>query len=310
MKPHRLWSLAVLLALLWRAGPLPGAPATFTVANYNVENYLDAPSGARRPKSPESRAKVREFIRLLNPDVLALQEMGTTNALLELRAGLKADGADFPHWEHVTGHDTNIHLAVLSKFPFTACRPHTNTGFVLDGRRFHVSRGFAEVDVRVTPAYSFTLLTAHLKSKRPVPEADEADLREREAAVLREIIDARLKENPNLNLVVTGDFNDLRDSKPVRAIIGRGRAALVDTRPAEPVGAEPPKPASGYAPRHVTWTYHYGKEDSYTRVDYILLSRGMAREWIPERSRIFTAPDWGQASDHRPLIVTFTAEEK
>ena len=39
----------------------------------------------------------------MNPDVLALEEMGTTNALLELRASLKADGLDFPFWEHISG---------------------------------------------------------------------------------------------------------------------------------------------------------------------------------------------------------------
>ncbi|MBI5772672.1 MAG: endonuclease/exonuclease/phosphatase family protein [Verrucomicrobia bacterium] len=310
MKLHQLRGVAALLALLLKAGFLGGAPATFTVATYNVENYLDAPSGTRKPKPPEARAKVREFIRQLNPDVLALQEMGATSALLELRAGLKKDGVDFPHWEHVAGHDTNIHLAVLSKYPFTARRPHTNESFLLDGRRFHVSRGFAEVEIQVTTNYSFTLITAHLKSKRPVPEADQADLREKEAVVLREIIDARLKANPNINLVVAGDLNDLRDSKAVRMVIGRGKTALTDTRPAEPGGTDSPKPVSGYAPRDVTWTYHYGKEDAYTRIDYILLSRGMAREWIPAQSRIFTAPDWGHASDHRPLVVTFTAEDK
>lgn len=306
MKLHHHRVGAVLVALLLEAVVLTAAPGTFTVATYNLENYLDAPGGARKAKPPEARAKVGEFIRQMNPDVIALQEMGAVSALQELRAGLKNAGTDFPHWEHVTGHDTNIHLAVLSKFPIVARRPHTNAGFVLDGRRFQVSRGFAEVEIQPAPGYAFTLITAHLKSKRPVPEADQADLREREAALLREIIDARLKARPEINLIVAGDFNDLRDSKPVRTIIGRGKTALVDTRPAEPGGAAPLKPVSGYAPREVTWTYHYGKEDSYTRVDYLLLSRGMAREWIPAQSRVFTAPDWGRASDHRPLIATFT----
>lgn len=310
MKLRCLQSKLLLLALLINADLLGAASTTFTVATYNVENYLNAPSGKRKAKPSEARAKVGEFIRRLNPDVLALQEMGTTNALLELRASLKNDGVDFPHWEHIQAHDTNIHLAVLSKFPFAARRPHTNESFLLDSHRFQVRRGFVEVEVQVSPSYSFTLITAHLKSKLPLLEADQADLRAKEAATLREIIDARLKANPNINLVVVGDFNDLRDSKPVRTVIGRGKTALVDTRPAEPASVELPKPISGYAPRHITWTYHYGKEDSYTRIDYILLSRGMAREWLPEQSRIFTTSDWGQASDHRPLIVTFTAEEK
>ena len=117
-------------------------------------------------------------------------------------------------------------MAVLSRFPFLACRQHTNEGFLLNGRHFRVSRGFAEVDVRVNAEYKFTLIAAHLKSRREVPQADEADLREQEAAILREIIDARLRSDPDLNLIVLGDFNDLKDSKPIRSIIGRGKDAM------------------------------------------------------------------------------------
>src|ERR1035441_6732072 len=84
------------------------AAETFRVAAYNVENYLDQPTESRRfVKSAEAKAKIRESIRALNPDVLALEEMGGTNALLELRASLKADGLDFQFWEHITDADTN-----------------------------------------------------------------------------------------------------------------------------------------------------------------------------------------------------------
>src|SRR3954464_14956609 len=88
---------------------------TFRVAAYNVENYLDQPTETRRfVKSAEAKAKIRESIRAMKPDVIAFEEMGSTNALLELRASLKDEGLDFPYWEHVSGFDTNIHVAVLS----------------------------------------------------------------------------------------------------------------------------------------------------------------------------------------------------
>ena len=279
---------------------------TFRVATYNLENYLEAPAGTRPVKSPGAKAKVRESLRALRADVVALQEMGGTNALLELRASLKAEGFDYPYWEHVTGHDTNIHLAVLSKFPIIDRRPHPNDSFLLFGQRFRVSRGFVEVDIQVTTNYSFTLMTAHLKSRRAVPEADEAELREQEAILLREKIDLCLKSNPAAKLIVLGDFNDTKDSKSTRALMGRGRLALLDTRPAEPNGDDAPSSNPRHAPRNITWTYHYGKEDTYSRIDFILISQAMAKTLNRNETYVLTLPNWGVGSDHRPIVAGFS----
>jgi endonuclease/exonuclease/phosphatase family metal-dependent hydrolase len=298
-----------LLALLACCPPLPAAES-FRIATYNLENYLDQPIGTRPAKSADSRAKVRESLRAIQADVVALQEMGTTNALLELRASLKAEGLDYPFWEHVTGWDTNIHVAVLSRFPIIARRPHTNESFLLFGRRFRVNRGFLEVDLKVNDRYSFTLMTTHLKSRRPVPEADEAELREQESILLRAKIDARLSASPNANLVVLGDLNDTQDSRSTRAVIGRGKNALVDTRPAERNGDNLPNPNPRYGPRNINWTHYYGKEDSYSRIDYLLLSAGMAHEWNKEETYILALPNWGIGSDHRPLVASFFATNK
>ena len=290
--------------------PAIGAAPSFRVATYNLENYLDLAAGTRAAKSAESRSKIQESILAIKPDVLALQEIGGTNALLELRASLRVAGLDLSHWEHVTGFDTNIHVALLSRFPVTARIPHTKENFLLSGRRFQVSRGFAEVEIQVNPAYRFTLITAHLKSRRPIPEADEAELREQESLKLREIIDARLRANPELNLVVLGDFNDVKDSKSTRALIGRGRNALVDTRPAERNGDNQPNPNPRYEPRNITWTHYYGKEDTYSRIDYILISHGMAKEWVPADTYIPSLSNWGVGSDHRPIVATFLDKDQ
>ena len=310
-----MWDLRYLLlcgvfVFITARDPALRAADTFSVATYNLENYLDDSAGPRHPKTEAAKDKIREMIRAMQPDVLAVEEIGSTNSLLELRSSLEAEGLNYPHWSHVAGFDTNIHVAVLSRFPFSACRPHTNEGFLLNGRRFRVSRGFAEVDVQVNAEYKFTLIAAHLKSRREVPQADEADLREHEAAVLREIIDARLRTDPTSNLIVLGDFNDLKDSKPIRTIIGRGKNALIDTRPAEKNGELPPASNGSAAPRNVTWTYYFNKDDTYSRIDYLLLSHGMAREWQSNATYVLALPNWGVASDHRPIIAGFVAHDR
>jgi len=299
-------SLPLLVLLLLSSAAVAGD--TFRVATYNVENYLDRPTESRpSAKSAPARAKICESIRALAPDVIALEEMGSTNALLELRDSLKAGGLDFPYWEHIQGWDTNIHVAILSRLPFVARLAHTNDHFLLDGRRFSVSRGFAEVKIRAATNFTFTLIAAHLKSRRPVPEADEAQLRLEEAKILRRIVDEHFRADPNAKLVVLGDFNDVKDSDSTKAVTGRGKFKLVDTRPAERNGDTDPNEIARFEPRNVTWTHYYGKEDTYSRVDYILLSPAMARAWVQKETYILTIPNWGTGSDHRPILATFRA---
>lgn len=304
---RRILSLVALATLA-----LPCFAETFRVATYNVENYLDVPTETRRQtKSEESKAQVRANIKTLKPDVLAMQEMGQLSALKELQASLKADGIDLPHLEFVQGWDTNIHVCVLSKFPIIARRSHTNDSYLLGGRRFYVSRGFSEVEIQVTPDYTFTLIGAHLKSRRPVPGADEAEMRSEEAKLLRSHVDARIAADPNINLVVCGDFNDNYNSAGIKAIMGRGKNVLVDTRPAEKNGDYKPNPANPrWFPRNVAWTHYYGVEDSYSRLDYIMLNQGMAKEWVKSGTFALTLANWGVGSDHRPIVATFSTDAK
>ena len=236
--------------------------------------------------------------------------MGGTNALLELRAALKIAGQDFPYWEYVQSFVTNIHVAVFSKLPIIARRPHTNDLFLLDGRRFQVKRGFAEVDIQATNHFTFTLIAAHLKSHLATAEADEAEERLGEAKVLRQIIDARFADNPKAKLVIVGDFNDTRDSASTKEIIGRGKFKLTDTRPAERNGDSAPGEAPYFEPRDVAWTCFFGRSDSYSRIDYILLSPAMKRNWLADKTFIPAIPNWGIGSDHRPIVAGFSTLEK
>ena len=209
----------------------------------------------------------------------------------------------------MSGFDTNIHVAILSKLPILARRPHTNDVFLLDGRSFQVSRGFAEVDLQVGTNFTFTLIAAHLKSKRPVPDADEAEQRLGEAKVLRGIIDERLHADPDLPLIVLGDLNDVKDAASTRVLMGRGKYRLVDTRPAERNGDDRPGTSAREEPRDITWTDYFAREDSYSRIDYILLSPAMAAHWLPKETYVLALPNWGVGSDHRPIVAGFAADK-
>ena len=200
------WLLVFLLA----GARLLGAP--LTIATYNLEFYIDTPTLGVAPKAEEARRLIRTGIKRMNPDVIALQEMGSTNAFQELRAALRGEGLSFPHAEYVRATDSNLHLAFLSRFPIVARRPHTSESFLYQGKRFQVARGFAEIEIQ-TGNTRVTFISAHLKSKRQIGEADQQGLREEESVRLRERIDEFFQREPGGKLVVLGDFNDDISSK-------------------------------------------------------------------------------------------------
>lgn len=319
--PSCLQSMAhgLLLATLWFVLELPvkgeeGAdavrPVKYSIATYNVENYLIRPTERRSDKPQASQKKIQEAILLARPDIVALQEMGSKEALESLRQSLGEQGLTYNYWDHTTGYDPDIHLALLSRYPIVKKHPHSKVLYRLDNRPFHVSRGFLEAEIAVTPDYRVTVLVAHLKSKRPVSVADQEEMRLMEALELRRIVEAKLAMDPSINLVALGDFNDTKDSRPVRALIAQGKTRLTDLRPAEQNGDNLPNPNPRYEPRNVTWTHYYGKEDSYSRIDYILVSPGLRQEWDESETYIPTIPNWGQGSDHRLIFSTFYAEDR
>lgn len=288
-----------------------GSPAgRVTLATYNVENYLLAGTGTRQAKSEESKSKVANVLKAVDADIVALQEIGGESALADLCRRTSALGLTYEHREWVQGFDTNIQVALVSRYPIVARRPHTRDTYLLSGRRFSVSRGILEVEVRVRPDYVLTVFVAHLKSRRTSVAADEGEMRREEARILREKIEARLRETPRANVVLLGDLNDNKNSVAIRAVIGRGRDGLVDTRPSEPGGRSGSTPNPKWQPRTVSWTHYYGVEDTYSRVDYVLLHPNAAREWKAEESYVAAVPDWGLASDHRPVVVVLESRDR
>jgi endonuclease/exonuclease/phosphatase family metal-dependent hydrolase len=98
----------------------------------------------------------------------------------------------------------------------------------------------------------------------------------------------------------------------MKSILGRGKTGLFDTRPAErgPGSAAAQATGDPAQPRRTTWTDFYAKEDSYSRIDYILISHSLEKDWRAEETYVLNLPDWGTASDHRPLVAGFMTPAK
>ena len=276
------------------------------VASYNVNNYRLMPSGRRAPRPESERIEVMRAILFGDPDIIALQEIGSLSALNALMGGLEAEGAPYPYWEFLPMSDQDIQCAVLSRYPIVESRSRDRVEFVLYGRTFSMLRGLMELDIQVAENFRLTLMNVHLKSRLPVWFADEADYRLSEAQVLRERISEILDRDSGVNLIVLGDFNDTPDSRVVKTVIGRGKKGLNDARPIELCSGlgnfldQSRNERSG-----VAWTHHFGRQDGYYRYDYVLFSDQLKPQWIAEESRIPSFSNWAIASDHRLIQASF-----
>ena len=272
---------------------------TFTIATYNVENYVstnrmtDAGYRPDYPKPETQKQALRTVIRRLDADVLVLQEMGNQSYLDELCRDLRRDGLSYPHVELLSGPDKDRHVAVLSKREFSSVKPYTAVEFPYFGGKEKVKRGMLEVSLR-TSSGELTLFAVHLKS-RFTDRADDPQSALRrigEAVAIRDTVLMRFPDPSRANFLILGDFNDDPSSKTLRRFQQRGQLRIARLLPV----------ADGRGER---WTHAYRKADNYTRVDHILISAALFSQVKNEVGRIEDGPGVLEASDHRPVVVEF-----
>ena len=282
----------------------PARAETLTIATYNVENYGLADrmteAGYRQdyPKpEPEKRA-LRTVIRALGADVLVLQEMGTRPYLEELRRDLKSERCEYAFAELAIAADADRHLAILARRPLKGVTTHTDLQFTYFGAKETVKRGLLEATF-ASEAGDFTVFIVHLKSRytdRP-DDPMSAVRRAGEATAIRDRVLKRFPNPATARFIVLGDCNDSRTSRALGFLQKRGKTEITILLPAPDSRGE-------------TWTHSWRKEDSYSRVDHILVSPGLIGAVNDRTARIYDGDGVRDASDHRPvfMVLDFTAK--
>lgn len=274
------------------------------VASYNVENYLlmdrrvDGKFVRKAPKPESEIAAVLKVLGAIKPDILGLIEIGDELMLADLQKRLEAAGLDYPHREWVQGADPERHVCLLSKFPIIARNSRGDVPFELGGKRVRINRGILDVTVQVNPTYRLRLVGAHLKSRREVSDYDQEWMRAKEAWHLRQHINGILEADPQVNLLLFGDLNDTKNEYPIRELIGwKGTSNfMMDIWLSDSRGER--------------WTHYWNVADEYSRVDYLLVSKGLAREVLLKKCGIDDSSCWNEASDHRAIYAVLTGKDK
>ncbi|HRE84162.1 MAG TPA: endonuclease/exonuclease/phosphatase family protein [Opitutaceae bacterium] len=286
----RRWILTVciLVSLAWTE-----AGAELTVATYNVQNYtladrrVDGVFRRGYPKPEAEKSALRAVLRSLNADVLILQEMGTLSYLEELQRDLSAEGIRYPYAGVVNAADTDRHLAFLSRIAPEHVVEHTDLALTYFGKREPVKRGLLELRLR-SGGQRLVLFGVHLKSRyTDRPDDPESKLRRAgEAVAIRDRIFQRVSDDEWY--VILGDFNDVKSSRPIQAILRRGKTPLSFLTVAADTRGE-------------AWTYRFARDDVYSRVDHILVSPALQALLGTRRAEILDLAEVDVASDHRPV---------
>ncbi|MFK5923410.1 MAG: endonuclease/exonuclease/phosphatase family protein [Verrucomicrobiota bacterium] len=273
--------------------------------SYNLRNYLPMKrrvDGVSVEDAPKPEDEIDALIKVVvesKPDIVGVCEIGGLDYLQDFQRRLKKAGIDLPHLELVeasTEYERN--LALLSRFPIVERDPQTDLTYLIGDKRLPFQRGILDVTIAPNPTYRLRLVGLHLKSKREVPQADQALMRRNEAQLARQHIDAILGEQPGVNLIVYGDLNDTKNEAPVRTLRGRYRSDYYLTA----INVE-----DQYGFR---WTHYWNYADSYARFDFALASKGVLREIDKKKSYIPHGKDWYLASDHRPLMLVIMPKDR
>ena len=259
--------------------------------SYNLKNYLTMRRGKEYKGKPESEIKALiAIIAEQKPHILGVSEIGTTQDLLDLQSRLKAKGIDLPHYEYTGGADKVRHQGLLSRFPIIAKNSQRDLSYELEGQTRIISRGILDATID-TGERKLRFLGVHLKSKRPIEEADQELIRQNEAHLVRNYADSILTEDLESPLFIYGDFNDTIRSKTLSIMKGRSNAkkAMPDFYFKDD--------------SENLWTYFWAREQIYSRIDYILFSKATRPLLVGKESGIVDVPNWQEASDHRGLLL-------
>ncbi len=254
--------------------------------------------------SQQNRQLTAQVVRELNADILGLQEIEGMDMLKRfVTAFMPRQG--YTYKVVIDGNDPRlIDVALLSKYPLAYIRTHQFER-TPGGRSFVFSRDCLEVGVQVSQHTILPVFVNHFKSMVGGRAQTMARRKVQAEAVVR-ILKERFGQDPGrAPWVVLGDLNDYLPSAGLSPLIGQLWIENVLER----------------LPEQERWTHYYDGRREYKQLDYLLLSKALARgnskavpnierRGLPTRATRHPGPRFEgvgrrepKASDHCPVVI-------
>lgn len=326
------------------AEPKPRTPGAIRIASYNIENLFDEHDDPKltgrnedsaMTKPREHREAAARAIRMIDADVLCLQEIESLDALRWFRDEFLGDmGYDYLI-SLDAGDGRGIEQSVLSRFPLTNERVwgEVNLGGTHPAKWGRGDNDFAgqPITLRRSPLlvtmtvpagavksaegqpnasdYSAVLLVVHHKSGAPGGYWREAEARQ----FVKWANEAASATEPPTDVFILGDFNARAGDQSVRIYFDAG---YVDALVA--AGVKKPRPGEREDPadREREFDAEMITHASERTIDFILASKTAAARIAPKSGFVLgtgarerganwrtTPPPDGWASDHYPVVV-------
>jgi len=194
-----------LLTLLFLFLSFLYGETTLKIATYNVENLFDLEKKGYKYKEYKPYSKslwnkknykiklenLSRVIKDINADIIALEEVHSKKALLDLKFALKKKGLYYKYYSIADKKNTAIKVAILSKIPFIYSKELTVTNS-------YKYRNILESKFKIDDKDLYIFVN-HWKSK-----AGPESMRIRSAKVLRDRVE---QIGYDKNIILLGDFN-------------------------------------------------------------------------------------------------------
>lgn len=277
---------------------------TFTVLSWNVEHFVDPYddpyiNNLREDNPGEDMPKrvqlLVDAIKKADADVVVLQEFESEKYLMSLaRDSFPELGYQF--FTDAASPGWYMNVVLMSRFPLGVLQAYGDvytpvTGYLDDeGKKqtqVNLNTRLWTLQVFADPSYEFWLTGVHLKAGRGL--RNEA-MRAGQIHMLNKQFDRLANQDPDVNLMIAGDFNAYPNSEELKLLTDSTRSNhLID-------------------PMDTTvWTHP--SDAPQRRLDYMLINQGMSDEMIAGSVRpvyFFSADSMRMLSDHLPVMGEFS----
>ncbi len=267
------------------------------ILNWNTRNFVndvnDSPEPDEFIKSTAEYqtqlAAVAAIMTELDPDVAVFAEIENQAVLDDLLAEL---GPAYVDSSLIDSPDPRgVDIAAISKIPFSNVVSHQADVFSVEGTpapTYQFARDAVEYHFSFE-GQKIVLIGVHFRSKGP---PDDPNKRLAEAQRTRAIADELTLADPTAGIIILGDYNDLPDSPPFRAIEGAAPDLYVDVVTNVPAGER--------------WTFDF--MGALELIDHQMANDVMMMHLDTQEVIIRHGADIADASDHSPMMATYRFE--